>query len=225
MLSTQELICKPPVEACGLWVRHPINNWVKATELLNKHAKSEWLMAAIEKDVMAQAAKKQGDVMERVMRVSEEDKRTNMELLVRSVYYLVKHHGPHTTTFSGLVTLQIENGDEQLRLHNSECAGNASYLSKFSIAEFIGSISHHIEQDLLSHLGKSRYISTMADECTDVASKEEMSICARWTEGGRAVEHFLGNLRAGKVDAKSSCLIFFGTKAFISKVITSWVRI
>ena len=43
----------------------------------------------------------------------------------------------------------------------------------------------------------------MADESTDIASKEEMSICAQWIEGCRVVEHLLGILRAGKVDAKS----------------------
>ena len=59
----------------------------------------------------------------------------------------------------------------------------------------------------------------MADESTDVVSKEEMSICARWPEDDRVVEHFLGILRAGKVDAKSLAeylLVFFETKALIS---------
>ena len=33
---------KQPVVARGVWVSRPVNNWVKATELLSKHAKSEW---------------------------------------------------------------------------------------------------------------------------------------------------------------------------------------
>ena len=32
---------KQPVVAHGAWVSHPVNNWVKATELLSKHDKSE----------------------------------------------------------------------------------------------------------------------------------------------------------------------------------------
>ena len=38
-----------------------------------------------------------------------------------------------------------------------------------------------------------------------------MSICSRWVEGGEAVEHFLGILRARKVDAQSltKCLLDF----------------
>ena len=61
---------RPSMQARGAWVESII-----ATELLNKHAKSEWHMAAIKKDVMAQVAKQQGDVMERVMRISKEEKK------------------------------------------------------------------------------------------------------------------------------------------------------
>lgn len=203
-------VCKkygrPPVQARGAWVERPINNWIKATELMNKHAISEWHKAAVEKEVFAETAEKHGDIIERMLKVSEEEKRRNLELVkkvVRSLYFLVKHRIPHTTTFSDLITLQVDNGDEQLKLHKDECARNASYMSKISTAEFLSSISHHIEQGLLSRLRKSQFLSIMADESTDTASKEEMSICARWIEGGKAEEHFLGILRARKVDAKS----------------------
>ena len=30
----------------------------------------------------------------------------------------------------------------------------------------------------------------MADESTDVSSKQELSICGRWIENGKPVEHF-----------------------------------
>ena len=36
----------------------------------------------------------------------------------------------------------------------------------------------------------------MADESTDISSKEELSVCGRWIENGKAVEHFLGSVRA-----------------------------
>ena len=79
---------------------------------------------------------------------------------------------PHTTTFTDLITLQIDNGDEHLKIHQNECAGNASYMSKISTAEFLNSISHFIEQGILSRMKKSQL---MADESTDVSSKEDIS--------------------------------------------------
>ena len=211
-------VCKkhgnPPVQSRGAWVQRAINNWIKATELMNKHALSEWHKVAVEKEVFAKMAERHGDIIEGMVKVSEEKKRRNLELikkLVRSLYFLVKQRIPHTTTFSDLITLQVDNGDKQLEQHKDAGTRNASYMSSLSIGEFLNSISHHLEQGLLSRLRKSPFLSILADESTDVASKEEMSICARWVEGGKAVEHFLGILRARKVDAQSltKCLLDF----------------
>ena len=76
-------------------------------------------------------------------------------------------------------------------------------MSKLSTAEFLNSISHFIDQSVLFHMKKSQFYSIMADESTDVYSKEELSICGRWVEDGKAVEHFLGSVRAHEVDAQS----------------------
>ena len=83
---------KPPAQARGAWVQRPVTNWVKATELLNKHEKSEWHKIAFEKNVLAEATAKHGDILQRMARVSEEEKRRNLELvkkLIRSLYFLV----------------------------------------------------------------------------------------------------------------------------------------
>ena len=164
--------------------------------------------------MFSKMAERHGDIIEGMEKVSEEEKRRNLELikkLVRSLYFLVKHRIPHTTTFTDLITLQVDNGDKQLQQHKDAGARNASYMSSLSIGEFLNSISHHLEQGLLFRLRKIPFLSILADESTDVASKEEMSICARWVEGGKAVEHFLGILRAHKVDAQSltKCLLDF----------------
>ena len=37
--------------------------------------------------------------------------------LLRSLYFLAKNRIPHTTTFEGLVQLQVANGDEILKQH------------------------------------------------------------------------------------------------------------
>ena len=38
-------------------------------------------------------------------------------LFLRSLYFLAKNRIPHTTTFEGLVQLQVANGDEILKQH------------------------------------------------------------------------------------------------------------
>ena len=119
------------------------------------------------------------------------------------MYFLVKHHIPHTTNFTDLIKLQVENGDELLKKHVDDCSGNATYLSKISIAEFIECISYYIEERVLSSLKASPFYSIMADESTDVSSKEELSIFGRWIDNGKAVEHFLGIVRAKEVNAEA----------------------
>ena len=55
---------------------------------------------------------------------------------------------------------------------------------------------------MLSSLKASPFYSIMADESTDVSSKEELSIFGRWIDNGKAVEHFLGIVRAKEVNAE-----------------------
>ena len=71
------------------------------------------------------------------------------------------------------------------------------------VIDLLSSISKVIERDLLSSFNSSTYFSLMADESTDVSSKEELSICARWEQDSKPVEHFLGILPAKETTAEA----------------------
>ncbi len=125
--------------------------WPKATDLLKKHNNSEWHMAALETQLMADLAQQSGDVVDMIVAVSEEEKTRNRKLLkalIRSLYYLIKHRIAHTTNFEDLISLQADNGNELLRLHLDTCPSNATYLSKATTADLLKSISHQFENDL-----------------------------------------------------------------------------
>ena len=110
---------KPPPQARGAWVSRPISNWPKAPELLKRHQQSEWHKAAVQCQVMADITKDKGDIVQPLFKISEEQRLKNRDLLkkvIRSVYFLVKHHIPHTTNFTDLIKLQVENGDELLKI-------------------------------------------------------------------------------------------------------------
>ena len=65
---------KPPVQAHGAWVTRPISNWVKATELLSKHERSEWHLASVEAQALAESARcDHGDVIEQIVSASNEE--------------------------------------------------------------------------------------------------------------------------------------------------------
>ena len=95
-----------------------------------------------------------------------------------------------------------------------------TYLSKVTTAELLSSISHWIEESLLAQLNSIELIFTMADESTDVSSKQELSICGRWLENGKPVEDFLGIVHDHEVNAEALTqylLQFLHDKAFLSK--------
>ena len=62
---------KPPPQTRGAWVTRPVQNWVKAVELLSKHGKSEWHLAAIEALAMSESAKQHGDIVDKMLAASE----------------------------------------------------------------------------------------------------------------------------------------------------------
>ena len=43
----------------------------------------------------------------------------------------------------------------------------------------------------------------MANKSTDVASQEELSVCAHWLEQNKPVEHFLGVIHAKEIHAQA----------------------
>jgi hypothetical protein len=50
-------------------------------------------------------------------------------------------------------------------------------------------------------LKTSPFYSVLADECEDISTKEELTICFRWINNGRPEEHFVNILRIKALDA------------------------
>ena len=77
------------------------------------------------------------------------------------------------------------------------------YTSKISVVEFMNALGTWMEESLLKRLHKAPFFSTMADECTDVSTIEELTICCRWVESGVPEEHFNKILLLKKANAES----------------------
>ena len=60
-----------------------------------------------------------------------------------------------------------------------------------------------MEESLLKLLHKAPFFSIMADECTDVTTIEELTICCRWVESVVPEEHFIEILPLKKANAES----------------------
>ena len=66
------------------------------------------------------------------------------------------------------------------------------YTSHVAVVEFIEALRIWVEESLLKQLRQASYFSIMADEFTDVATIEEMSVFCRW-ENGIPDGSFFGN--------------------------------
>ena len=60
-----------------------------------------------------------------------------------------------------------------------------------------------MEESPLMQLHIAPFFSIMADECTDVSTIEELTICCRWVESGVTEEHFVEILPLKKINAES----------------------
>ena len=142
---------KPPATARGAWTSRGISDWNHGTEVLKAHNDSKSHKDA----ALAARMAEQPSVLELqqaadAQHVSElrANNRAILWKLLRSVYFLVKHRIPHTTTFQNLLALQVANGDKLLEKHLTEGPGNAQNTSKFSIVALIEAIVTWIDENL-----------------------------------------------------------------------------
>ena len=108
---------------------------------------------------------------------------------MRYIYFLAKNRITHSTTYKELIELQVL-GDELLEKDLSEGTSNAQYTSRFSPRVLIEAIDIWIERKLTCSLQESPYFSILAEECQDISTREELSICGRWLVDGKPEEHF-----------------------------------
>ena len=108
----------------------------------------------------------------------------------------------------------VENGGDEVRKHLDTAPRNANHGSHVAISEYLDAISLWVQQGILRYLKEAALYSILADESTDIATIEELSICFRWVDSsGSSVEHFLGLVSLSGCDAVS---IFAALTVFLA---------
>ena len=202
------------------WISFPMSNWKKALDKMKAHEASAWhkmAKAIVEAEKQWQA---EGSVILQLKhgkeRCDEQTKQQNCMLikkLLRIMYFLCKQKVTHFTNFDEVVQLMVENGDE-VRKHLDTAPRNTNYGSHVAISEFLDAISLRVQQGILRPLKEAAFYSILADELTNIATIDELSICFRWVgSSGSPVDHFLGLFSLSACDAAS---IFAALKAFLA---------
>ena len=78
-----------------------------------------------------------------------------------------------------------------LEEHLKNSASNALYTSKTVQNELIVICGDIIRNKILAKARRAKYFSIIADEATDVANDEQLSICVRYVEEGVPQEKFI----------------------------------
>lgn len=187
----------------GTWVTKPFNNWRKALEKMRAHASSDTHTKCVEAELLV----REGGTIAHQLHCIEDDQRSKnrkaIKSLLRCTHFLCKQHIPHTTNFDKLISLVVSCGGQDLEEFVQRAAKNASYTSSDAVTDFIEAIGIWIDEIQIKNLLAAPFFSLMADECTDVATIEELSIFCRWVDNGSPVEHFMEILPLKKADAES----------------------
>lgn len=94
--------------------------------------------------------------------------------------------------------------DPCLQQHLQTCRKNASYKSPDIQIELIHLAGLEVRDSLLCKIKSAGWLSVMADECTDIATIEQMSICIRFVDDKPEVgEAILGFVKLDCTDAES----------------------
>eukprot|EP00731_Ephydatia_muelleri_P012055 Em0006g949a len=103
---------------------------------------------------------------------------------------LCANHG----NFLALLKFRIQAGDTMLQDHLLNSAGNALYTSKTIQNELITICGDLLLNAILKKVRTTRFFSIIADEATDAANDEQLSICIRFVDGEAIADNILTKL-------------------------------
>ena len=173
---------------------------------MKAHSRSDSHSHATQAMLAAKRAVVDGTVVQQLQNVEAHKRAQNrvaMKCLILLTHFLTKEHVAHSTKFEKLVDVVVRCGSQQLKQYLETAPRNATYTSRVAVVEFIESLGTWVEESILKRLQKAAMYSLMADECTDIANVEELSVFCRWEEGGVPVECFLEIIPLKKADAET----------------------
>ena len=146
---------------------------------MKAHSRSDSHSHATQAMLAAKRAVVDGTVVQQLQNVEAHKRAQNraaMKCLILLTHFLTKEHVAHSTKFEKLVDVVVRCGSQQLKQYLEIAPRNATYTST---------------------------VAVMADECTDIANVEELSVFCRWEEGGIPVECFLEIIPLKKADVET----------------------
>lgn len=92
--------------------------------------------------------------------------------------------------FRAVLQLMSACDDKVLRDHLSTAGKNATYVSPQAQNDLISAMGTVIQRSIVKEVEDARLFSLLADETTDVARKEQLTVCLRYLKDRSICERF-----------------------------------
>ena len=197
--------------AAGVLVKSPLKNFNKATDILKQHHKKEYHIAATVKAenfirIMQEPQKAISSIIDTQRSTQIEKNRKLLHSIISCIIYCgrqniaLRGHVESTAgeknpgNFLALLKFRADAGDEVLVNHFNEASNRAKYTSPTIQNELISIIGEQLRESIVSEIpAEAPYFSLLADEVTDVANTEQLSLVIRFVDSdGNIHEDFLG---------------------------------
>ena len=114
----------------------------------------------------------------------------------------LRGHSADKGNFMKLLQFRMDAGDEALKKHLAQMAGNAKYTSPTIQNQILGIASTMVVEEIVAQANES-FISVVADESCNISGKEQLSLVLRYTKDDKVNESFTGFVEISSVSAES----------------------
>ncbi|KAF0298378.1 repressor of the inhibitor of the protein kinase [Amphibalanus amphitrite] len=84
--------------------------------------------------------------------------------------------------FRATLQLMADCGDQTIQRHLAKAGRNATYISPHIQNELIGCVDAVMKDAVVREVQAAEFFSLLADETTDISSKEQLSVCLRYVQ-------------------------------------------
>ncbi|KAL4105175.1 hypothetical protein QTP88_020447 [Uroleucon formosanum] len=109
------------------------------------------------------------------------------------------------SNFRQLLCFRVDAGDQNLQNHLVTCSKNAMYTSWYIQKEIITACNSLMLQTLVHDINTAKSFTVLADETSDIANKEQLTLCVRYVNFGqnKLREDFLQFIEVKDVSGKA----------------------
>ncbi|XP_076359089.1 zinc finger MYM-type protein 1-like [Tachypleus tridentatus] len=137
-----------------------------------------------------------GEMLDMTLGEEKKESRSNMSKIIENLQFLARQglalqgHSDEESNFIQLYHLRVNDNSKMIEWLKKE---TNRYVTHDVQNEILEVMALQELRDVASCIRNRRYFSILADECTDVANKEQLTICIRWIDDNlEPHEDFIG---------------------------------